>query len=224
MGTTVLAGLSYPELNDAPNVPRDVKELADDCDRELYRAYPCTSTTRPAPDRAGRICRESDTGRLYVATGTAWVLFADPGGGAGGASSSYGSWRHTLAQSVGGSNTILAVNTEDAASAIIPRTTSGVGHKFTLNEAGIYSISASVLFGAGAGGARYLQLTDPAITLAYDTMTVPVPTQTANDITLKIAVIRHFNASTPVVLVGAQTGQSTLGVQVLHLDIVKIAA
>ena len=69
---TTRAALPYPTLTSTPDVPRDVKALADSTDAELG-APGCTSTTRPTTGNyLGRLMFETDTGRLIVWDGSTW--------------------------------------------------------------------------------------------------------------------------------------------------------
>jgi len=237
MGNTTIASLTYPELNDGPNVPRDLQELAEDVDRELYRPFPCLSTARPAnspvPLRLGFTIRETDTGDVHMWTGTGYKFLYNTsdgssggiGGGGGGAGGAAGAWHSGTTQSVGTSNTILSWPTEDTApGSAITRSTQSAGHKFTLNEAGLYAISANVYFPVGSAGQRYLQIMDVAGTISYDAMVQYVPTASNNAVINKLALTKRFTAGTALAIMGAQSGQTTLTVQSLRLDIAKVAA
>lgn len=77
MGTTTSHELPYPELGDPPNVPTDMRELAEKIDTtldEMVMAVP-NSAGRPA-HIAGRIVyQENDPGAIYVSNGTAWTRY-----------------------------------------------------------------------------------------------------------------------------------------------------
>lgn len=80
MGTTTRLSLRYPELSDSADVPRDIKNLANDLDSAAIYASG-TFSARPAstvgsPGIAGRYYFATDTSRLYLDTGTAWVEVA----------------------------------------------------------------------------------------------------------------------------------------------------
>lgn len=84
MGTTTRLSLRYPELSDSADVPRDIKNLANDLDSAaIYGSG--TFAARPAstvgsPGIAGRYYFATDTSRLYLDTGTAWVEVASGAG------------------------------------------------------------------------------------------------------------------------------------------------
>lgn len=67
--------LPYSLLTDPPNGPQAVQDLATKTAAGLGRAYPCTSTTRPA-HVAGLIIEESDTNLLYYSDGANWLPLA----------------------------------------------------------------------------------------------------------------------------------------------------
>lgn len=97
--TTPGAALPYPTLPDTPDVPRDVKALADAVDA-LLGVPSCTSTTRPSTALyEGRMVYETDTKRVARWNGAAWkyvslqvcqgaVLTHNYGGGIGPVSTS----------------------------------------------------------------------------------------------------------------------------------------
>lgn len=70
MGTTALNQIPYPEPTETPYVHLDMKAQAEAVDARL--SVTCTSTTRPA-HRAGRFIFETNTGCVYVSTGSAWI-------------------------------------------------------------------------------------------------------------------------------------------------------
>lgn len=77
MPNTARAGLPYPALTATPDVPRDLKALADATDNSLG-APSCTSTTRPtAGNYVGRLAFETDTKRLIRWDGTAWAVISE---------------------------------------------------------------------------------------------------------------------------------------------------
>lgn len=68
--------LPYPLPDDPPDGPGAVQGLANKVAAGLGYAYPCTSTTHPAPT-AGRIIAETDTGQmLFCADGVGWQPLA----------------------------------------------------------------------------------------------------------------------------------------------------
>lgn len=226
MGNTGLANLTYPELNDSPNVPRDMQELAEDCDRELYRAFPCTSSTRPAAaGHTGLFIRETDTGDVRMSDGSTWLFILNTSGGSGGAGAggSSGSYHHNTVQSIGTTSTIVAFNTEDIASAVVTKSTQGSGHKFTFLEDGLYAVNACLLYATGAAGSRYAQITNVAISIGHQAVNQPCSVTSATP-SVPVGTTKRFTAGDAIVIVGSQTGQSNLNAQGLHLDIAKVAA
>lgn len=59
-------------------------------------------------------------------------------------------------------DTIVAFTTADITSSLVTRATSGVGHTFTLNASGIWTIGFTVQFAAGAAGQRTAFLYTPS--------------------------------------------------------------
>lgn len=77
MGSTTSHELPYPELGDPPNVPVDMRELAEKIDTtfdEMVKVVP-DSAGRP-PHIAGRIVYQTnDPGAVYISNGTAWTRY-----------------------------------------------------------------------------------------------------------------------------------------------------
>lgn len=59
-------------------------------------------------------------------------------------------------------DTIVAFATADITSSLVTRNTSGVGHTFTLNAAGLWTVGFCVQFAAGATGQRTAFLYTPS--------------------------------------------------------------
>lgn len=78
MPQTTKLGLRYPAVTDAPNVPLDVQELAEDVEAKLGLII-CTSATRPASPYQGMQIYETDTTETLFWTGSAWVATARAG-------------------------------------------------------------------------------------------------------------------------------------------------
>lgn len=77
MGTTSTRfGLHKPA--DADPITTHSSEHRTDYDiiDDALGFFPCTSGTRPASPQNGRTIRETDTGKLYVYTGSAWLEIA----------------------------------------------------------------------------------------------------------------------------------------------------
>jgi hypothetical protein len=68
--------LPYQDLTEPPNGPLAQQALAQQAaSYGLGRAWPCTSTTRPA-HLEGRIIFETDTGLMHISDGSAWNQLA----------------------------------------------------------------------------------------------------------------------------------------------------
>jgi hypothetical protein len=221
VGTTSRFGYRYPALTDAPNGPQAVQFLAEDVEEYTSRAFPCTSTTRPTGVGDGFIIRETDTGKWLGWTGSAWTELADTGGGSGGGGGGGGSigfpnavegqWRASNNQSLSsGSDTVLAFGTTEITSSIVTRSTLGSGHRFTLTEAGVYAVTATVRFAAGTAGSRFIELRNSAQSDGY---------VSAGDQGGPAAATRHFSitkrfaAAQELVVIGAQSSGSTLSTE-----------
>ncbi|MEU7817055.1 hypothetical protein [Pseudonocardia sp. NPDC049154] len=115
--------------------------------------YTCTSTTRPT-GHTGQTIYETDTGMVALYTGTGWNYLV-PTGEIGSDAAFNGSAAQTIANTT---DTIFAAGTTVISSPLVTRTTSGVGHRFTLNRTGRWAFMFNPRWGApgGAiGGERY---------------------------------------------------------------------
>jgi len=213
MPTTTRAALRYPALTDPDNVPGDLATLAGDVDGQLYRALPCTSSTRPTGVPDGFLIRETDTGNVmvYNAAGTTWVQVGGGGGGGSAYAAVEGWWRATSVQSIGTSDTVVAFGVQEVASAIVTRATSGPGHKFILGESGMYYIQATVRFAAGTGGRRFAEIRDAAQATRFGSSSESV--STGDPSTLSPQAMKRFTAGAEVVVIATQTGQGTLALE-----------
>ena len=82
MGTTTTRQLPYPELADPPNVPSDIKKLADKVDSSLDETVKVVadSASRP-PHKQGRIVYQTnDLNAIYVSNGTKWTRYVSSNG------------------------------------------------------------------------------------------------------------------------------------------------
>lgn len=164
MGSTSLFGLNYPDLTDAPNGPAQMQQLAEDVDGRLARAVQCTSSTRPTvTDGRPLIIRESDTGSVLIWTGSAWAAVATVTGGGGGGTSTIATvsatYAATAAQSIAPTtDVVVAFGVEQAADPLVTRSTNGAGHKFTLAQTRLWTVTATVRFAAATGGGRTFEL------------------------------------------------------------------
>jgi hypothetical protein len=165
LGSTSRFGLEYPDLTDAPNGPAQIQGLADDVDGWLCRAFRCTSSSRPAGVPNDFLIRETDTGNIYIWTGSAWAQVngaASGGGGGGGtttAATVSATFAATTAQSISPStDVVVAFGVEQAADPLITRSTNGAGHKFTVAQTRLWTVSATVRFADATGGGRTFEL------------------------------------------------------------------
>lgn len=117
--------------------------------------YTCTSATRPT-GHTGQIIYETDTGQtaIYTSGGT-WKYLAPTGEVSTGAE-----YNATSAQTVAtSSDTVIAFGTENVASSLVTRGTSGAGHTFTLNRAGLWQIGVTLRYnGVAANRETYIEI------------------------------------------------------------------
>ena len=167
MGSTSRFGLDYPDLTEAPNGPAQIQGLASDVDGWLCRAFRCTSSTRPSGVPNDFLIRESDTGNVYIWTGSAWeqVNGAAAGGGGGGGGTTTiatvsATYAATSAQSIPTTtDTVVAFGVEQASDPLVTRSTSGAGHRFTLAQTRLWIVTATVRFAQNAVGGRSFEIT-----------------------------------------------------------------
>jgi hypothetical protein len=154
-------GFPYPESTDEVDVPQDILDLATAANSRAYKAYPCTSTTRPtltSGDR-GFLADESDTGNLVRWNGTTWVVVGGSGGGGGGGSVFGGRFKAATAQSipatVSGPGTEIAFATDPTTHAGVTKAVLGSGHVFTLTAAALWTGTLIARFASNpANGVR----------------------------------------------------------------------
>jgi hypothetical protein len=164
MGSTTRFGLRWPELTDAPNGPAQLQTLAQDSDGWLCRAYRCTSSTRPTGVPDDFLIRESDTGNLYVWTGSAWSQIAGSvSSGGGGGEPAIGTvsatYAATSAQPIAtGTDVVVAFGQATTTSSEVTRSTFGAGHQFTLGQTRLWIVSATLRFSQNASGGRTFEL------------------------------------------------------------------
>lgn len=213
MGTTARFGLRYPALTDAPNGPQLAQFLAEDTEGWLSRAFPCTSSTRPAGVSDGFIIRETDTGKWLGWNGTVWSELADTGGGGGGGSTGFpttieGQWRATGNQNISNNvDTVLGFGTTETSSSVVTRSTLGSGHKFTLNEAGTYAVTATVRFTSGTAGSRFIELRNSAQSDGFVSAGDQGGPAAA---TRHFSITKRFNVNQELVVIAAQSSGGTL--------------
>lgn len=202
MGTTSRFALRYPTVTDAPNVPVDMRELAEDVEGQLARAFPCLSTARPASPPLGMLIFETDTSLLLVWDGDSWNTVVAPAAGGSGGTTAYAQFSAASAQSVpDATNTPAAFGTTDTASSSVARQADGAGHRFILNSSGIWSITTTIRYAqTSADGERYA-----GIHLAGSSTTIPLGGEGHNQdlqgtVTLNVAVTRYFASGTGVIV------------------------
>jgi hypothetical protein len=209
--TSSRAALRYPALADPPNVPQDLGFLASDTDAQLYRAFSCTSGTRPTGMGTGFHIWETDTGAEYVWNGAAWVTptnYAGTGGG-GGSTSPYvfGQWSEDDPQSIPfNTNTPVRFSDTDVSSAAVARATEGSGHRFTVSQTGFYAVDVTVRLAAASetGGNRYLELRNAGNTVRHAACAVPGAATEAATLHLSCPVL-SLTANDTLMVIMAQT-------------------
>jgi hypothetical protein len=147
MPTTPRLALRYPALTDAPNGPVAVQNLGLDVESWLNRAFPCTSTSRPASPAQGMIIYETDTGEWRGWTGAAWEEIGGATGGGGAApvtADAQYSANGSQTISSGGAGTVVAFGAAQQTTPYVERQTFGVGHQFKLTVSGLWAISTAI--------------------------------------------------------------------------------
>lgn len=201
MATTTRDALRYPALSDSPDVVRDITNLATDVEGALHRAYPCTSTTRPTGIDEGFLIRESDTGAVLVWDGADWqALGAGVSGGGSGGSLAYAQFSASSAQSVANATDVTCgFGTADTASSAVTRAVRAEGHQFTLNTAGLWTITATVRYSTTtATGERYAGIHTGSGGGQPLAGAGSNPSSGSSPVTLNVAVTRYFTASSTV--------------------------
>jgi hypothetical protein len=174
MATTPRFGLHYQTLTDAPDGAALGGLLAGDVDAWLARAYPVADANARVAlsgQAVGFFTFQQDDDSLWVWDGSSWDAVGGSTGGGGGSSAfSYtdGQYRASANQDLTNAHdTVLGFGTTETASAVVTRATSGTGHKFTLTQTGLYAITATVRFAAGAAGNRFIELRNSAQNARY---------------------------------------------------------
>lgn len=232
MGATTRFGLHSPELTDAPNGPSQMAQLASDVDGWLCRAYRCTSSTRPTGVPDEFLIRESDTGNVYIWNGSAWQLISQvvgSGGSGGGGTGAVGTvsttYMATAAQPIPvGVDTVVAFGVDVATDAAVVKSTSGPGHKFTLQQSRLWTISATLRFVLNGVGSRTFELRAGSTVIAKTGMQA----SSANAYTTNLCVARKFNAGTDITAIarhdatGASLALETQGGNSVHIDLAGV--
>lgn len=214
--TTGPAALPFPGPTDSNNPPGDFALLAQAVANLLHRAFPCTESTKPTGlgtgDR-GFLIDNATSGNIERWTGTTWAVIGGGGGGGGaGFVAVEGQWTPSSAQSIGTSDTVVAFgNQEISPSSLITRSTLGAGHKFTLNEAGFYTITVTGRFTAGIAGRRFMEVRNGAQTARHVSEGFTV--DDGDTATLNMSVGKRFAAGAEVCVIATQTGQASLLLQ-----------
>lgn len=218
MGATARFGLRYPELTDVPDLNAIAAAIAADVEGWLARAYDCLDAARPASPPNGMLINVTDIGTLEIRRAGAWVVVG--GSGSGGYTPVDGQWYASSAQSItNNTDTTVAFGTTEKASAIVTRAATGLsgamgaGHKFTLLEAGCYSVDGTVRFAAGSSGSRFVGL--------YVGATSPPTSRVGaqqNDggpaaATRSFSFTRRWPANTDLLVVCAQNSGGTLSLE-----------
>lgn len=147
--------LPYPALGDAPNGPDLGQDLAEAVHALLARALVVTSSTRPASPANGLTIVETDTNSALIAIGGNWYYLTSTT--TGGTVTGEAQYSAASAQSIPNTtDTAVAFGTDDYTSAAVTKLAHGAGHKFKLNQGGVWSITAMVRYAStSATGERW---------------------------------------------------------------------
>lgn len=215
MATTPRFALHYQALTDAPDGAALGGLLAADVDAWLARAYPVANAaarTALSGLGVGFWVFQQDDESLWIWDGSTWnALTGSSGGGSSAFSYTDGQYRAAANQTLSNStDTVLAFATTETSSAVVTRATSGSGHKFTLSTTGLYAITATVRFAAGAAGSRFIELRNSAQNARYvssgDQGGPAASTRT-------FSLTRGFSAGQDLVVVAAQSSGGNLSTQ-----------
>ena len=205
--------LRYQTLADTPDGPALGQNLASDVAGWLSRAYPvANAAARQALSvGAGFIALQQDDFSAWIWSGATWVSVGASGGGGSGVAGVEGQWRANSNQDLpNGIDTVLAFGATETDSALVTRTTSGSGHKFTLGEDATWSVTATVRFVAGNTGSRFIELRDSAQTTGFVSSGDQGGPAAA---TRHFSVTKRFSAGQELIVVGAQSSGGTLSTQ-----------
>lgn len=230
MGATSRFGLRFPELTDAPNGPAQLQTLAGDADGWLSRAFRCTSSTRPTGVPDDFLIRESDTGDLHIWTGSAWqqisgVVSGGGGGGSGGAIGTVSAtYTATSAQPIPSNvDTTVAFGVDAVTNSEVVRSTSGAGHKFTLGQTRLWTITATVRFTENGTGGRAVDIRSGSTILAK----MGSQSSATNPYTVNLACTRKLTAGAQISVVAWQNSGGSLALDpgsgnTVHVDIAGV--
>lgn len=232
MGATTRFGLRFPELTDAPNGVAQLQTLAGDADGWLCRAFRCTSSTRPTGVPDEFIIRESDTGNVYIWTGSAWAQISSAvsggGGGGGGGTPAVGTvsttYTATSAQPIpNNSDTVVAFGVDATTSSEVVKSTSGAGHKFTLGQTRLWMITATVRFPENGVGGRAVDVRSGSTILAKGGS----QSSATNPYTVNLSCNRRLAAGSQISVVAWQNSGGSLALDAgsgntVHIDIAGV--
>lgn len=121
--------------------------------RAVDISLPCTSGTRPSSPHSGQFIYETDTGTVLMYTGSAWVPLASSGT----VSHAFQANQTGTGQSINsGADTVVSFDTNNTTTALATKATSGAGHQWTLNRAGIWSFTTTIRWDSAATGSLRL--------------------------------------------------------------------
>jgi hypothetical protein len=217
MATTPRFGLHYQTLTDAPDGAALGALLAEDVDTWLGRAYPvadAAARTALSGLSAGFLALQLDDDSLWQWNGSTWTDRSGSSGGGGGSSAfAYidGQYRAASNQTLSNNaDTVLAFATTETSSPVVTRATSGVGHKFTLSQTGLYCVTATVRFAAGAAGSRFIELRNAAQNTRYVAAGDEGGPSAA---TRTFSITRGFSAGQDFVVTATQSSGGNLSTQ-----------
>lgn len=119
---------------------------------------PCTSSTRPANPHSGQLIVESDTGTVLIYSGAAWRPLC-----ATGEVSHYHESNSLAVQTLtSGTDQRIQFTTDNVTTALVTKASSGTGHTFTLNRAGIWSVYTTLRWASANTGIRIVAIRETA--------------------------------------------------------------
>jgi len=141
-GLTTRHSLPYPGLDDQPDGPDAVKDLAEAVDALLSRLKSYPTAGRPVGVPEGFLIYDSDLDAPYYWNGSVWQPFGGGGGGTSGGAHFEQSSAQNIPNTTSGPGTILSLPDGDDGD-LITRSTQGAGHKFQLLAGGIWACGSS---------------------------------------------------------------------------------
>lgn len=155
MATTSRWGAPYPVKDDPPEGWLQIQSLAEFLDDELGHALELADAAeRTALGTAigsggrGLIVLQVDTAQPYMWLGASWLALAAAAGGGGGGAGSRGRWRQTgTAQPIpNAADTVVRFDSDGLTTPDITKITSGAGHGFRMERAGVLTGTANVRY------------------------------------------------------------------------------